>query len=212
VTANGPVFHINSKGQKVAPVTEPVTLSEAADRRAQEVIKSYPQSRSAVMTLLYIAQEELGGHITQQAIEWVAGKLSMASIAVWEVATFYTMYYKKPVGRFHVQVCRTLPCALRGARRVSEFLHKRLGLEPGEVSKDGMWSFEEVECLGSCGTAPMCQINDTFFENLTDEKLEDILGRIQKELPDLRFSTIKDTLGEGLKGSPKSEILRNPKS
>jgi NADH dehydrogenase (ubiquinone) flavoprotein 2 len=117
------------------------------------------------------------------------------------------MYYKKPVGRYHIQVCRTLPCALRGARRVSEFLHNYLGLQPGEVSKDGMWSFEEVECLGSCGTAPMCQINDVFFENLTDEKLTALLKRIEKEKPDLRFSTVRDELGSGLEGCPKSEII-----
>ncbi|MEI6518251.1 MAG: NAD(P)H-dependent oxidoreductase subunit E, partial [bacterium] len=120
---------------------------------------------------------------------------------------FYTMYYKKPVGRYHVQVCRTLPCALRGAKRISQFLREHLGLKPGEVSADGTWSFEEVECLGSCGTAPMCQINDIFFENLNEEKLTKLLDRIEKESPDLRFSTVRDQLGAGLKGCPQSEIV-----
>jgi NADH-quinone oxidoreductase E subunit len=183
-----------------------VVLSEVAEKRAGEVIALYPQARSAIMPLLYIAQEELGS-ITQEAVEWVASKLSIAPVQVWEVATFYTMYYKKPVGKYHVQVCRTLPCALRGAKFISEFLHKRLGLQPGEVSKDGVWSFEEVECLGSCGTAPMCQINDVFFENLTEEKLDALMVRIEKEKPDLRFSTIKDELGAGLAGCPKSEVI-----
>jgi NADH-quinone oxidoreductase E subunit len=158
------------------------------------------------MPLLYIAQEELG-HITQQAVEWVAARLKMPPVQVWEVATFYTMYYKKPVGRYHVQVCRTLPCALRGAKKVSEYVHKRLGIKPGEVTQDGMWSFEEVECLGSCGTAPMCQINDAFFENLTEERLEALLVRIEKEQPDLRLSTVRDGLGAGLAGHPRSEIV-----
>lgn len=183
-----------------------MVLSEAAESRAVELISLYPQARSAIMPLLYIAQEELGS-ITQEAVEWVASKLSIAPVQVWEVATFYTMYYKKPVGKYHVQVCRTLPCALRGAKLISEFLHKRLGLQPGEVSSDGLWSFEEVECLGSCGTAPMCQINDVFFENLTEESLDALLGRIEKEKPDLRFSTIKDELGAGLSGCPKSEVI-----
>jgi NADH-quinone oxidoreductase E subunit len=204
VTDNAQVFHINTRG--IQAVKEPVNLSEAAERRAQEIIAGYPQSRSAVMPLLYIAQEELG-HITQQAVEWVAARLKMPPVQVWEVATFYTMYYKKPMGRYHVQVCRTLPCALRGAKKVSEFVHKRLGIKPGEVTKDGMWSFDEVECLGSCGTAPMCQINDAFFENLTEERLEALLVRIEKEQPDLKLSTVRDALGAGLAGHPRSEIV-----
>ncbi len=203
MTDSGQVFHISSR--KSTPVTKSVALSAAAEKRAAEIIPLYPQSRSAVMPLLYIAQEEFG-LITQEGIEWVASKINLPPVQVWEIATFYTMYYKKPVGRYHFQVCRTLPCALRGAKLVSEYLHKKLGLLPGEVSKDGMWSFEEVECLGSCGTAPMCQINDVFFENLTEAKLGEIIGRIEKEKPDLRFSTIKDELGAGLSGSPKSEI------
>lgn len=202
--STGQVFHISSK--KVASTTKKVALSEAAERRAAEIIPTYPQSRSAVMPLLYIAQEELGW-INQDAVEWVASKLSLPPMQVWEVATFYTMYYKKPVGRYHIQVCRTLPCALRGAKRIAEYLNKKLGLLPGEVSKDGLWSFEEVECLGSCGTAPMCQINDVFFENLSEERLDALLARIEREKPDLRLSTIKDELGAGLSGCPKSEVI-----
>jgi NADH-quinone oxidoreductase subunit E len=206
VTDNGQVFHINARASSAS--REPVVFSAAAEKRADEVIAQYPQKRSAVMPLLYIAQEETK-FVTQQAVDWVASKLEMPPVQVWEVATFYTMYYKKPVGQYHVQICRTLPCALRGARKVSEYFHKRLGLQPGEISNDGMWSFEEVECLGSCGTAPMCQINDVFFENLTDEKLDVIVSRIEKEQPDLRFSTIRDELGAGLAGSPKSEIIQS---
>ncbi len=203
MTDSEQVFHISTK--KIALVTDKVVLSDAAEKRAREVIPLYPQSRSAIMPLLYIAQDELG-YISQEAVTWVADKLSLPPVQVWEVATFYTMYYKKPVGKYHFQVCRTLPCALRGAKMVSEYLHKKLGLNPGEVSSDGLWSFEEVECLGSCGTAPMCQINDTFFENLTEAKLEVIIDRIEKERPDLRFSTVRDELGAGLSGRPKSEI------
>ena len=206
MTDNGQVFHINARASSAS--REPVVFSAAAEKRADEVIAQYPQKRSAVMPLLYIAQEETK-FVTQQAVDWVASKLEMPPVQVWEVATFYTMYYKKPVGQYHVQICRTLPCALRGARKVSEYFHKRLGLQPGEISNDGMWSFEEVECLGSCGTAPMCQINDVFFENLTDEKLDVIVSRIEKEQPDLRFSTIRDELGAGLAGSPKSEIIQS---
>jgi NADH:ubiquinone oxidoreductase subunit E len=89
---------------------------------------------------------------------------------------------------------------------VSEFLRERFNLQPGEVSADGLWSFEEVECLGSCGTAPMCQINDLFFENLNEERLETIIARLADERPDLRLSAIRDELGAGLSGFSKSEI------
>lgn len=205
MTGSGEVFHINTgKIKPVAPSS--VKLSEQAEKRADEIKSQYPQARSAVMPLLYIAQEELGNMVDQRGIEWVAAKLGMAPVQVWEVATFYTMYYKEPVGKYHVQVCRTLSCALVGAKKISEYLVKRLGVQPGEVTSDGMWSFQEVECLGSCGTAPMVQINDTFFENLTEEKIEEILARIEREKPDLRYSTVRDDMAEGLKGCPKSQL------
>ena len=206
MTDNVQVFHINSR--LTSAQAEPLTVSAEAQKRAQEMIAQYPQKRSAVMPLLYIAQEHTK-YITQSAVEWVAAQLGMPPVQIWEVATFYTMYYKKPIGQYHVQVCRTLPCALRGARKVSEYFHKKFGVQPGEVTKDGMWSFEEVECLGSCGTAPMCQINDVFFENLTDEKLDQLVARIEQEKPDLRYSTVKDELGAGLAGCPKSEIMKS---
>lgn len=215
MTDNGEVFHIlrrrgvdGAQPAEAAPQErEVVTLSEAAERRAQELRASYPQSRSAVMPLLYIAQEELG-FIDQRAVQWVAARLALPPVQVWEVATFYTMYYKRPVGKYHIQVCRTLPCALRGARWLSDFIQQRIGVKVGEVSPDGMWSFEEVECLGSCGTAPMCQINDLYFENLSPEKVTQLLERIEREQPDLRLSTVRDTLGAGLSGCPLSEIER----
>ena len=204
MTDSAQVFHINTRS--TAAKAAPLVVTPEASKRAAEIIKQYPQKRSAVMPLLYIAQEHTK-YITQSAVEWVSAQLEMAPMQVWEVATFYTMYYKKPVGQYHVQVCRTLPCVLRGGRKVSEYFHKKFGVQPGEVTKDGMWSFEEVECLGSCGTAPMCQINDVFFENLTDEKLDQIVARIEKEKPDLRYSTIRDELGAGLSGCPKSEVI-----
>ena len=183
-----------------------VKLSERAEARIEKIKQRYPQQRSAVMPALYIAQEELGS-ITRDAIEWVADRVGIPPVQVMEVATFYTMYYKKPVGRYHVQVCRTLACSLRGARTITECLHRKLGIKPGEVSKDGMWSYEEVECLGSCGSAPMCEINDTYFENLTPEKFEALLDRISRELPNLSLSAIEDELGAGLADLPKSEVL-----
>lgn len=204
MTGSEQVFHISTR--RADKETKTVEFSDRAHQRAEEITALYPQKRSAVMPLLYIAQEECG-YITQQAVDWVANKLDMPPMQVWEVATFYTMYYKKPVGKYHVQVCRTLPCALRGAKKIGEHVFQRLGIRPGEVSKDGLWSFEEVECLGSCGTAPMCQINDVYFENLTEEKLDAIFARIEKEKPDLRFSTLKDELGNGMSDHARSQIM-----
>jgi NADH-quinone oxidoreductase subunit E len=183
-----------------------VKLSQQAESRIDALKSLYPDARSAIMPALYIAQEELGT-INDEAIHWVAEKIGLAPVHVMEIATFYTMYYKKPIGKYHVQVCRTLSCALCGAKKLTEYLKARFKTAPGQVTADGLWSYEEVECLGSCGTAPMCEINDYYFENLTVEKLAMLLDRIEKEKPDLRYSTVRDALGEGLKGYPKSEII-----
>lgn len=181
-------------------------LSEVAEKRLVEIIGKYPEKRSAIMPALYIAQEELG-FISEEAVNWVATRLGLPPIQVMEIATFYTMYFKTPVGKYHVQVCRTLSCALCGAKSLTEYLSKRLGIVPGQVTPDGFWSLEEVECLGSCGTAPMCQINDVFFENLSVDDLARVLDRIEKEKPDLKYSTVNDSIGVGLNGRPLSEIV-----
>ena len=181
-------------------------LSEKAEARVEELKALYPDARSAIMPILYIAQEELGS-ITEDAIQWVSAKTGIAPVHVMEVATFYTMYYKKPVGKYHIQICRTLACALCGAKKLSQYVHRRLGVGAGEITADGMWSWEEVECLGSCGTGPMCEINDHFFENLTPESLGTLMDRIAKELPDLRYSAVRDELGKGLEGYSKSQVI-----
>lgn len=182
-------------------------LSEKAEKRVQEIMKKYPSTKSAVMPALYIAQEELGS-ITNEAVNWVSERLSLPPAHVMEVASFYTMYYKKPVGRYHVQVCRTLSCMICGAPELVKYLKKRLSLKAQEVSADGMWSFEEVECLGSCGTAPMVEINDVYFENLTPEKLGALMDRIEREKPDLRYSEVRAELGGGLADSPRSQVWK----
>lgn len=183
-----------------------VDLPREFEDRLEAIKKLYPDQRSAVMPALYLAQEYFG-FISEEAVLWVSERVNIPPVHVREVATFYTMYYKKPVGRYHLQVCRTLSCAIMGARKLTDHLHSKLKILPGEVSEDGMWSYEEVECLGSCGTAPMCELNDTFFERLTVEKLDQIMETISRSNPDLRFSTVKDDLGEGIPGAPKSEVI-----
>ena len=187
-------------------MTDDVTLPEEFEKRLDSLRAMYPEDRSALMPALYLAQEYFG-YVTDDAIQWVSNRLNVPPVHVMEVATFYTMYYRKPVGRYHIQVCRTLSCALRGSRKIVDCLRRRFHLESGEVSADGMWSYEEVECLGSCGTAPVCGINDTYFENLSEEKIASIIDAIEASKPDLGYSTLRDSVGEGLPGHPKSEVI-----
>lgn len=173
-------------------------LSDAAKKRVEELKNYYPDKKSAVMPLLQLVQEEQG-FISDDAILWVAEEVDISPVHVRELVTFYTMYTTKPRGKYHFQVCRTLSCAVLGSKRIVEALKQRLGVTAGEVTADGMFSFEQVECLGSCGTGPMCEINDTYFENLSEEKINQIVDRIIAEQPDLSFSTVHDKLGEGFK-------------
>jgi NADH-quinone oxidoreductase E subunit len=187
-------------------VTDKNSKLEIAAKRAEELKKQYPNSRSAIMPVLYLAQEVFG-YISDEAVSWVSKIMDIPPVQVMEVATFYTMYYKKPVGKYHFQICRTLSCAVCGMCKLTEALHKRFGVVPGEVTADGMWSYEEVECLGSCGTAPMCQINDIYFEKLDAAKLNQIIDKIELQKPELRYSTLTDTIGEGLAGFARSEVI-----
>lgn len=183
-----------------------MSLSKNAKERIENLIGLYPKKKSAVMPALYIAQEEKG-YLTDEAITWVSEVIGESPAHVRGVATFYTMYYKAPVGQYHIQVCRTLSCMICGARKITKAIKERLEIAAGEISEDGLWSFEEVECLGSCGSAPMVQINDVFFENLTEKKLNSIMDTIEKEKPDLRYSTLGGRLGEGLPNHPRSEVV-----
>ncbi len=143
---------------------------------AKKQIAKYPEGRqaSAVIPLLWQAQKQAGGWLPEAAIRHVADMLGMAHIRVLEVATFYTMFNLEPVGEHFIQVCGTTPCALRGAEGLIKVCKKRIG-EQREVSKDGKFSWLEVECLGACVNAPMVQINDDYYEDLTPELLEKLM-------------------------------------
>jgi NADH-quinone oxidoreductase subunit E len=156
---------------------------------AKERIAKYPAGRqaSAVISLLWRAQEQAGGWLPQKAIEHVAELLGLARIRVLEVATFYTMFNLAPVGKFHVQLCGTTPCMLRGSDALKKICHERIG-EQLHVTADGNFSWIEVECLGACVNAPMAQINYDYYEDLSPASLEKILdelaaGRIPKPGP-----------------------------
>ncbi len=154
---------------------------------AQKYVARYPEGRqaSAIIALLDLAQRQNGGWLSGAAIAYVANFLEVAPMRAFEVASFYSMFNLKPVGKHFIQVCRTTPCWLRGSDGLSETCKKKLGVKFGEVTEDGLFSVIEVECLGACANAPMVQINDEYYEDLTPERMAEMIEdlRAGRELP-----------------------------
>ena len=149
---------------------------------AKKIISNYPKGKqqSAVMALLYIAQRQNDNWIPLSAMKYIAKMLEMPYIKVYEVATFYTMYNLAPVGDYFFQVCTTTPCMIRGAYKLVDVCKKKISEKESEITENGKASWMEVECLGACVNAPMIQINDDYFEDLNEEKLEKIIDQINK--------------------------------
>jgi len=156
-----------------------VAFSPAAQAKFETYLTRYPIKRAAIMPTLWLAQEEFGW-LSPEVMLYVAELLELPPAFVASVASFYTMYYKRPMGRHHVQVCTNLSCALRGAEDIVTCLRGRLGIGVGETTVDGIFSLSEAECLGSCGTAPMMQVNDDYWENLTPERTLEIVDRLAR--------------------------------
>jgi NADH-quinone oxidoreductase subunit E len=147
---------------------------------AKSQLEKYPDGKqaSAVLALLWRAQEQMGGWLPEPALRYVADLLGLAYIRIYEIATFYTMFNLAPVGRHYVQVCGTTPCWLRGADAIKDTCRKLIGA-PNHVTEDGLFSWTEVECLGACVNAPMAQINEDYYEDLTPESVTDILAELK---------------------------------
>lgn len=143
-----------------------------------DIIKRYPDPKAATLPALWVAQKRFGW-VNGDVCNAVAEELNVAPSHVLGVATFYTMFNNKPVGKYLVQVCATLSCSLMGAEHVFDYICNKLGIKGGETTKDGKFTVMKVECLASCGTAPMMQINDDYYENLTEEKIDQILGSLE---------------------------------
>ena len=156
-------------------------ISEVSRAEIDQWIAKYPaeQRQSACMPALRIVQDQNGGWLTEPLMDAVADYLNMPSIAVYEVATFYSMYEHKPVGRHKVCVCTNISCLLCGSDEIVGHLQNKLGIKFGEVTEDGKFSLKEVECLGACSGAPMMQIGREYFENLTPEKIDSILDGLE---------------------------------
>jgi len=165
-------------------------VPEEFEKQVDEVITHYPVSkRSATLPLLHLWQERFG-YVSPFGIEWVAQKLELEPINVLELVTFYPMFRQKPAGKLHIRVCRTLSCAMAGGYQLMDKLCDLTGIErpdhpahadPITVSADGRWSIEFVECLASCGTGPVCMINDDFYEAVTPEKAGDVLAKYEEK-------------------------------
>ena len=149
-------------------------------QKIEEVIPHYPVKRSATLPLLHLIQED-AGYISPEAIEWVAAKLELQPINVYEVVTFYPMFRQKPIGRRHIKVCRTLSCALMGGYKTCEAFEHEFGTHRGEVSPDGEVTIEFVECLASCGTAPVVLIDDDLHEKVDVAKAKQLSDQIKAE-------------------------------
>ena len=153
-------------------------VQQQTDREIDRLLTRFPEKGSALLPALYLIQGK-HGHISQESMQYVAGKLGVSPAFVAGVVSFYTMFYTRPVGRHHIQICRTLACALRGCRSVLAHLEQRLGVGPGETTPDGRFSLEAVECLGACDKAPMIQINGEEYEHLDPKKVDDVLDRLE---------------------------------
>ena len=155
-----------------------VEFSPETFKKFEETVGRYPKKEAAMLPVLYLAQQEFG-YLSAEAIEYVARLMGQSPAKVHGVVSFYTMYNMKPIGRHHIQVCRTLSCALAGAEKITSFIKRKLAIELGETTADGRFTLSEVECLASCGTAPMMQINDDYYENLNEERVTEILESLK---------------------------------
>jgi NADH-quinone oxidoreductase subunit E len=158
------------------------TLTPDREEAAERLVKRYPVPRAACIPILHLCQQQ-AGWVSPEIIEFVAQRLGMSTAQVQGVVTFYTSFHQQPVAPNVVWVCRTLSCDLRGGKIVQEHLEKRLGCHAGETSRDGKFTLKKAECLAACGQAPMVQINGEFYENLTLEKLDQIISEYAQKTP-----------------------------
>jgi NADH-quinone oxidoreductase E subunit len=174
-TPNNPLpqeVHVPDRIAKFSPEVE-----AEIDRH----LAKYPVKRSAILPLMFIVQRERG-YLDPPGVAYLADRLGVRITDIWEVATFYSMINVEPVGRYHIQICKTLSCKIMGEPKITEHVCKRLGIKPGETTPDGRFTVSLVECLGSCGTAPMMQIGFDYYENLTTEKVDELIEKCKGDV------------------------------
>ena len=163
---------------------KPIEFSGVTIAKIHRLFSHYPvgQKKSAMLPVLHIAQEELGGYLSVDVMDYVAALLDLQPIEVYEVATFYSMFYLEKVGKYVLEVCHTGPCAICGGEEITEYLKKKLDINIGETTSDGLFTLRTVECLGACGYAPVMQVNTEFHEFLTPEKIDNLLNDLRNKV------------------------------
>jgi len=160
-----------------------MTFSEQKLKEVESIVARYPEGKqkSALLPVLHLAQQEFGGWLSSETMDYVATLLKLESIEVYEVATFYSMYNLKPAGKYMFEVCQTGPCMLNGSDDIIKYIYETLGIKPGETTGDGLFTLKTVECLGACGYAPMMQMGKTFREHLTKERIDSIIDECRNK-------------------------------
>lgn len=163
--------------------TKEIRFSAERAAEAEQIIRRYPEGKqkSALLPLLHIAQAEFDNWLSPEVMDYVAGLLDIEPIEVYEVASFYTMFNLRPVGKYVLEICRTGPCCLVGAEKVQAHIEDRLGIKPGETTGDGLFTLKPVECLAACGFGPVMQVGADYYEKLTPEKTDELLERFRNE-------------------------------
>lgn len=167
----------NPLPQEAKVPDEIAVFSPEIEAEIDQHLAKYPVRRSAILALMFIVQRERG-YLDAPGVAYLADRLGVRITDIWEVATFYSMINTTPVGKYHIQVCRTLSCKIMGADQITKYCASKLGIKPGETTADERFSLSEVECLGSCGTAPMLQVNFDYHENLTPEKVDQLFSSL----------------------------------
>ena len=167
-----------SDRSKLISTGTPFQFDTERDAEFERLVKRYPTRESMILPALWLTQEQ-EGWISEEAMAYIADRIGTYAAKVYEAATFYTMYNLHPMGKNHICVCRTLSCWLRGKQEIVDYLRDEIGITPGQISEDGKFSLEEVECLGHCGSAPVVQVNGEFHENMDVDKLKSLLATLK---------------------------------
>src|SRR6201986_1633066 len=172
-------FTPNNPLPQGAKVPEEMTVvSPEVEAEIDRHLAKYPVKRSGILPAMFVVERQRGGQLDPPGVANLADRLGVRITDIWEVATFYSMINTEPVGRYHIQICKTLSCKIMGEPKITEHVCQKLGIKPGETTPDGRFSVSLVECLGSCGTAPMFQIGFDYHENLTTKKVDEILDSL----------------------------------
>jgi NADH-quinone oxidoreductase E subunit len=155
-----------------------VVISQKSKAKIRKIQAEYPDPQSALLPALYLVQADYGGWLPEEAFDELAVVMELPAAQVAAAASFYTMLHRKPVGHHLIQVCTNISCSLLGAQHLVAYISQKLGIQPGQTTQDGQFTLLEVECLGSCGTAPMMQIDDNYYEELTEAKVDQILASL----------------------------------